>query len=141
LSEREIVFIDAEIELNGEKVLDIGAVNGNGQEFHSNSLQDFSVFLRGNKYICGHNIIKHDLKYLEKEIAGCGAKYFIDTLYLSPLMFSKKPYHYLVKDDKLTVDELNNPLNDAKKAKDLFFDEVAKFKELEDPLKKFITPY
>jgi len=116
--------------------LDIGAVKGNGQEFHSNSPQDFAGFLRGNKYVCGHNIFKHDLKYLKNEIEGCGAEHFIDTLYLSPLMFPKKPYHYLVKDDKLTTDELNNPLNDAKKARDLFYDEVAKFEGLDEPLKK-----
>jgi ATP-dependent DNA helicase RecQ len=91
--------------------------------------------LRGSKYICGHNILNHDLKYLKKEIDECGAKYFIDTLYLSPLMFPKKPYHRLVKNDKLTSDDLNNPFNDAKNARDLFYDEVAKFEELEEPLK------
>jgi len=119
--------------------LDIGAIKGNEenrQEFHSKSLQDFSSFLRGCKYICGHNILNHDLKYLKKEIEECGAKHFIDTLYLSPLMFPKKPYHNLVKDDKLTTDELNNPFNDAKKARDLFNDEVAAFNNLDEPLKK-----
>jgi ATP-dependent DNA helicase RecQ len=157
LNTEEIVFIDAEIDLNGEKILDLGAVKGNGQEFHSNSLEDFLSFLHGNKYVCGHNILSHDLKYLEKEITGNDAigdkRHFnvvyrdsicrlndiysiIDTLYLSPLMFPKKPYHHLVKDDKLTTDELNNPLNDAKKAKDLFYDEVAEFNKLEEPLKK-----
>jgi ATP-dependent DNA helicase RecQ len=118
--------------------LDIGAIKGNEenrQEFHSRYLQDFSSFLRGCKYICGHNILNHDLKYLKKEIEECGAKYFIDTLYLSPLMFPKKPYHNLVKDDKLTTDELNNPFNDAKKARDLFNDEIAAFNNLDEPLK------
>jgi ATP-dependent DNA helicase RecQ len=136
LNTEEIVFIDAEIELYGTKVLDIGAIKGNGQEFHSNSRQDFSDFLRGSIYICGHNILKHDLKYLKKEIEECGAKHFIDTLYLSPLMFPKKPYHRLVKDDKLTSDERNNPFNDARNAKDLFYDEIAKFEELDGQLKK-----
>jgi len=116
--------------------LDIGAIKGNGEEFHSKSLRDFSGFLRGCKYVCGHNIFNHDLKYLKKEIDECGAKYFIDTLYLSPLMFSKKPYHRLIKNDKLTSDDMNNPFNDAKNARDLFYDEVAKFEELEEPLKK-----
>ena len=51
----------------------------------------------------------------------------IDTLSLSPLLFPSKPYHALVKDDKLQVDELNNPLNDAIKARDLFFDELKLF--------------
>ena len=55
---------------------------------------------------------------------------FIDTLPLSPLLFPKKPYHRLLKDDKLQVDELNNPVNDAKKARDLFFDEVAAWGQL-----------
>jgi len=126
----EIVFIDAEIELYGTKVLDIGAIKGNGEEFHSNSLPNFSDFLRGSIYICGHNILKHNLKYLKKEIEECGAKHFIDTLYLSPLMFPKKPYHRLVKNDKLTSDERNNPFNDARNARDLFYDEAAVFNNL-----------
>ena len=131
---KEIVFIDVEIGFNDKKVLDIGAVTENGLEFHSNSLPAFSDFLAGNKYVCGHNILKHDKIYLEKEISDSGAEYFIDTLYLSVLMFPKKPYHHLVKDDKLTADELNNPLNDAKNARNLFYDEAAKFKELDERL-------
>jgi ATP-dependent DNA helicase RecQ len=95
LTANEIIFIDFEVDPNSEKVLDIGALKGN-HEFHSNSLSDFSGFLRGNKYVCGHNILKHDLKYLEKEIAECEAKDFIDTLYLSPLMFPKKMICFIV---------------------------------------------
>lgn len=51
----------------------------------------------------------------------------IDTLYLSPLLFPKRPYHSLVKDDKLQIEELNNPVNDSLKAKELFEDEVNAF--------------
>jgi len=76
------------------------------------------------------------LKYLKNGIEDYEAKRFIDTLYLSPLLFPKKPYHKLVKDDKLTTDELNNPLNDAKKARDLFNDEIEAFNNLDEPLKK-----
>ena len=54
----------------------------------------------------------------------------IDTLYLSPLLFPERPYHALLKDDKLQTDELNNPLNDAEKARRLFYDEVNAFSEL-----------
>jgi len=136
LNAKEIIFIDTEVDPSSKKILDIGAVTGIGQEFHSKSLSGFSDFLNDNKYLCGHNILKHDLEYLKKEIKSIGEKYFIDTLYLSPLMFPKKPYHNLVKDDKLTTDELNNPLSDAKKAKDLFYDEVAVFKNLNEPLQQ-----
>ncbi|MDQ3395957.1 MAG: RecQ family ATP-dependent DNA helicase, partial [Bacteroidota bacterium] len=59
----------------------------------------------------------------------------IDTLYLSPLLFPKKPYHALVKDDKLDPDGYNNPLNDAIKAKDLFYAEVNAFHALPDALR------
>jgi len=123
----KIVFIDAEIESSGKKILDIGAVKGNGWTFHSSSSAAFSDFLRGSEAVGGHNILKHDLKYLKKEIAACDAKYLVDTLYLSPLLFPRKPYHHLVKDDKLVSDELNNPLNDAQKAQDLFYSEIDAF--------------
>jgi len=136
LSANEIIFIDIEVGLNSKKISDIGAIKESGEEFHSNSLSQFSDFLSGSKYVCGHNIIKHDLKYLEKEMTSKGIKQFIDTLYLSPLMFPKKPYHRLVKDDKLFAEELNNPLNDAKKARDLFYDEVAVFKDLDNGLQQ-----
>ena len=63
-------------------------------------------------------------------------KQLIDTLYLSALLFPRKPYHALVKDEKLLTYELNNPVNDALKAKELFFDEVKAFHELTDSLQQ-----
>lgn len=46
-----------------------------------------------------------------------------------------RPYHHLLKDDKIQVEELNNPLNDAKKAKDLFYDEINAFNHLREEVK------
>lgn len=43
---------------------------------------------------------------------------------LHPLLFPEHPYHRLVKDDKLLCDQMNNPVNDCQKAKDLLFDEI-----------------
>ena len=82
--------------------------------------------MSGCDVLCGHNIINHDLQYLylKKEYI------IIDTLPLSPLLFPTKPYHRLLKDDKLQVDELNNPLNDAQKARDLFYDEITTWRQL-----------
>jgi ATP-dependent DNA helicase RecQ len=139
LTAPKITFIDTEIEPHDQKILDIGAVKGEGHEFHSNSLPAFLEFLHGSKYICGHNIIHHDLKYLGQISTEAGPYSFIDTLYPSPLLFPKKPYHKLVKDDKLTADELSNPLNDAKKARDLFYDEITAFKNLAQPLQQIYT--
>jgi len=89
--------------------------------------QDFCAFVSDAEYICGHNIIHHDITFLEEASLQKLSSKAIDTLYLSPLLFPKRPYHRLLKDDKLQVEELNNPVNDSQKAKGLFFDEVNAF--------------
>ena len=126
---KSIAFIDTEIEPKSRKILDIGSIMDNGNSFHSNSISDFIKFLNGTEYICGHNIFNHDLLYIDKAVtdAKVNSKNIIDTLFLSPLLFPTKPYHALLKDDKLQTEDTNNPLNDSIKAKDLFFDEVSVF--------------
>ncbi len=135
-----IAFIDTEIEPKSGKILDIGGVKGDGNSFHSSSITDFITFLRGTTFVCGHNIFNHDLKYIQKAVADAGinSKNIIDTLFLSPLLFPTKPYHALLKDDKLQIEDSNNPLNDSIKTKDLFFDEVAAFQQADEILKQIL---
>ena len=123
-----IAFIDTEVSIRTHKVEDYGAVRGDGAQLHTRSAEEFYAFVSDCEVICGHNIINHDLNYLnlQKEYT------IIDTLPLSALLFPAKPYHHLLKDDKLQVNELNNPLNDAQKARDLFNDEVAAWKQLHE---------
>lgn len=134
-----ITFFDTEIDPKSRKILDIGGIAGDGNIFHHTNSSAFAEFLKGKEYLCGHNIFKHDLLYISKIIfqSGIADHNCIDTLYLSPLLFPTKPYHALLKDDKLQTDETNNPLNDAIKARDLFFDEVESFRNI-DPLMKQI---
>ncbi len=124
-----IVFIDTEVSVHSQKVTDIGAIREDGAILHTHSILEFNEFIGGCSVICGHNIIRHDLKYLtmsDKEgILHLDRYTVIDTLCLSPLLFPKKPYHRLLKDDKLQSEEINNPVNDAQKARDLFYDEIA----------------
>ncbi|MCF8222310.1 MAG: RecQ family ATP-dependent DNA helicase [Bacteroidales bacterium] len=132
----KIVFIDTEINPRSKKILDLGGVDSNGNQFHKNSIKDFTGFINGADYLCGHNIIDHDLPFLEKALQRDFSDIpVIDTLYLSPLLFPKKPYHKLLKDDKLQTGDINNPLSDAKKAKDLFYDEQAAFNKLNQNFK------
>ncbi|WP_445956067.1 RecQ family ATP-dependent DNA helicase [Yeosuana sp.] len=134
-----IVFIDIEIDPKSNNITDIGAVNKEGQQFHSNSIYDLKKYINGSKYVCGHNILKHDIPYLEKSLKiDFSSNYAIDTLHLSPLLFPKTPYHALLKDDKLQLEEQNNPLNDAIKAKDLFYDEVSMFMDMDNDLKQIL---
>ncbi len=134
---KEIAIIDTEVDVKSKKILDSGGVTQNGSQFHSSSIAKLLEFINAKDFLCGHNILNHDLLYIEKA-ANQNMSGFktIDTLFLSPLLFPAKPYHALLKDDKLQTEELNNPLNDAIKAKDLFFDEVSAFHEIDDALKQ-----
>lgn len=123
----KIAFIDLEIDGKG-RILDIGGVK-NGLSFHSARIPEFAGFVSDCDCLCGHNIIGHDIKYLKPFLR---KEYIlIDTLYLSPLLFPRKPYHKLLKDDKILSEELNNPLNDSLKAQSLYDDEVMAFKALD----------
>jgi len=133
-----ITFLDTEVNVKSGAIQDIGATDGNGSVFHSSSLDELRRFVSGSEYLCGHNIIDHDKRFLGKWM---GEKLFahfkfIDTLYLSPLLFPEKPYHHLVKDDKLDPDNLNNPYIDATRAMELFDDEVSQFRKLDQQLQQ-----
>ena len=128
---KPIIFFDTEIDPKSGKVLDTGAFREPNLPFRNTQVSAFIEFLKDATYVAGHNVIRHDLKYLDKEIDRANLQLkVIDTLDLAPLLFPSRPYHSLVKDDKLITDELNNPLNDAIKARELFYDEVNEFRRL-----------
>lgn len=129
---KPIIFVDTEVSEADNKAYDFGAVSESGEKLHTGSFSEFHSFISNAKYLCGHNIIDHDSKY----IAAPENAEYIDTLYFSPLMFPNRPYHKLLKDDKLCTDELNNPLNDSLKAMSLFYDEINAFQSLDNELKQ-----
>lgn len=116
-------IVDVEVGLKDHKIHDIGALKHDGTTFHKTSKEELFIFLNDINYICGHNIIHHDAKYLFTD--NTCRWILVDTLYVSPLLFPEHPYHRLVKDDKLICEQMNNPVNDCKKAKDLLQDEIA----------------
>lgn len=132
---RNIAFVDTEVGLKDHKIHDIGALRYDGANFHQASQTALNKFLQEGMvdYICGHNLIHHDARYLQ--LNGI----LIDTLYLSPLLFPKRPYHHLVKDDKLMSEQMNNPVNDCEKAKELLMDEIAAWNQLSEKKRKIFT--
>ena len=132
---KNIAFVDTEVGLKDHKIHDIGALRDDGATFHQASQTALNQFLQERKvdYICGHNLIHHDAHYLH--LNGI----LIDTLYLSPLLFPKRPYHHLVKDDKLMSEQMNNPVNDCEKAKELLMDEIAAWNLLSENKRKIFT--
>ena len=133
---KSVVFFDAEINPDNGQILDIGAVDTEQRQFHSAQIWTFSSFVEEYTYFGGHNIIGCDLNYMEAAIPQNKDVHFIDTLFLSPLLFPAKPYHRLLKDDKLQTETLSNPLDDAVKSMELFLDEVNAFEALDDHLKQ-----
>ena len=132
---KNIAFVDTEVGLKDHKIQDIGALRDDGATFHQASQTALNQFLQEGKvdYICGHNLIHHDAHYLH--LNGI----LIDTLYLSPLLFPKRPYHHLVKDDKLMSEQMNNPVNDCEKVKELLMDEIAAWNLLSENKRKIFT--
>ena len=120
--------IDAEVGITDRKIHDIGAIRYDGAIFHKASKERLLDFLNGVDYVCGHNIIHHDAKYLFNEYIP--AYLLVDTLYMSPLLFPERPYHRLLKDDKIISEQINNPVNDCEKAKDLLMDEIERWNHL-----------
>ena len=95
----QISFIDTEVDPKTLKILDIGSIRSDGGTFHKNSVAEFIGFLDGTKFVCGHNILRHDIKYIVKALAEAGIDTIniIDTIFLTPLLFTSKPYHVLLK--------------------------------------------
>ena len=123
-------IVDVEVGLNDHRIHDIGGLLSDGAVYHNASKSGLLDFLSNVDYVCGHNIVHHDAKYLFGDEHHHWV--IVDTLYMSPLLFPEKPYHRLVKDDKLIDDQMNNPVNDCKKAKDLLLDEISCWKSLPD---------
>ena len=130
-------IVDVEVGVSDHRIHDIGALRWDGGVYHGHSKTELMNFLQGVDFVCGHNIIHHDARYLWAE-GECPFS-LIDTLYVSPLLFPERPYHRLLKDDKLISEQMNNPVNDCEKARDLLMDEVACWQALPDRKRKILT--
>ncbi len=133
-----ILFFDAEINPEDKKILDLGVVSADGLNLPSKSIAEFTKLVEKHDFVCGHNIISHDMKYLPSCFPVNKIEEFqpIDTLFLSPLLFPDKPYHHLLKSEKFFPKDMNNPISDSQKARDLFFDEVSAFQKLPKTLQQ-----
>lgn len=121
-------FVDVEVGLKDKRIHDIGILRWDGAKYHSADKKAAISFLEDVDFVCGHNVIHHDMKYLLGDEVQRWQ--LVDTLYVSPLLFPERPYHHLLKDDKLMNEQMNNPVNDCEKACDLLMDEIAKWKAL-----------
>lgn len=144
---RCIVFFDCEFGKADKRLYEAGAVCTDGSTYHGANIREFQQYLEKADILCGHNILAHDLELLkplfQRRSFGIFPSFItkasrlkIDTLYLSVLLFPKKPYHRLVKDEKFISEELCNPVNDAQKCRTLFWECVEAYKSLPDDMQR-----
>jgi ATP-dependent DNA helicase RecQ len=125
----EGVFIDIESNLDGD-IREVGYVFGEERAVARTARERERILGRLNAlageatFAGGHNILWHDLPVLADE-GRCPELLklpVLDTLLLSPLAFPQKPYHRLIKNDKLVTAARSNPLNDAQASRQVAAD-------------------
>ncbi len=135
---KKILFLDIETNPKSNKVVYGATFLGN--ELHEYNTKRLEEWIKQAKYICGHNILKHDIPELKKRLGEdiFNGKKFIDTLLWSPILFVNRPNHKLFKGYKVVnASEVNNPLSDSKLTEDLLAKELNRFNQIEEKLKAF----
>lgn len=128
------VFVDLETTRAG-RLRQIGALWGE-QAFRQEcrrsaqpALEALDAFVTrtGAACVAGHNLLRHDWQIIRETAPRLRLLSLpvVDTLFLSPLAFPENPYHHLVKDYKLIRDSVNDPVADARLARQLLSDECA----------------
>ena len=134
-----ILIVDLEVDPKTDKPFKIGAFRPDsglsfektfrGGKGFQTALDEMAHLAGGAKWLMGHNILGHDLKYLQS--AAPDAAWLklplIDTLRLSPLAFPQNPYHRLIKNHKIISSEINSPLADCRACWQLFQDQCTAF--------------
>ena len=83
-----VAFIDLEVDAKTKKALDFGVVRDD-VELHTSNPKDFLSVVNGAEYICGHNILAHDINYLPGELeSAAGFLPSVKTLTTVPLFLT-----------------------------------------------------
>jgi ATP-dependent DNA helicase RecQ len=134
-----IAYIDIEVVVNSGKIDRLGLLLGDIQK-STTSINDIKIILEQNilDFVCGHNFIDHDKKFLSKTTLNpiLSKIPIIDTLLLSMLLFVNKKTHKLDKPYKTEINIENKPLGDAQETKSLFMLLDKKFDTLDNELQK-----
>lgn len=138
-----VLIIDLEVNPQTQTVFKIGAYRPDrdqgfesrrfsGESGFQTALHEMAHLAEGAQYLMGHNILAHDLPYLQKAAPDLPWLKLpvIDTLRLSPLAFPQNPYHRLIKNHKIISSALNSPEADCRACWQLFQDQCAAFGRL-----------
>ena len=132
---QRVVFLDTEFSADGKRLLDVGAIDSEGRILHEKAPAALLKFLKGADVAAGHNIVEFDAPMLAEKGAAIALP-LADTLFLSSLLFPNKPYHRLIKNDKIDGSELNNPVADAQKSRTVFDESLDAYARLDPELRR-----
>ena len=137
-----MIFFDFEVDTRTNHISEIGATSNKGYEIYTKDINKFVQYIQKNKpkFFVGHNIIAFDMKYVKDNMLNqyITDDKIIDTLYLSTLFFPRKNSHSLIKDYKFNVNYMNDPLQDARHTKSLFYDCINEFQKLNNNFKDIL---
>ena len=135
-----VLIIDLEVNPQSDRVFKLGAYRPDRDvSYESDDFDDDRGFLaaldamahltEGARWLMGHNILAHDLRYLRRVAPDLPwlALPVVDTLHLSPLAFPQNPYHRLIKNHKIIAAARNSPAADCRACWQLFQDQCAVF--------------
>ena len=137
-----VLIIDLEVNPKTDAVFKLGAYRPDlelGYERAVRNVKGFREALlemeylaNGAHWLMGHNILAHDLRYLNEAAPDLPwlSLPVLDTLRLSPLAFPQNPYHRLIKNHKIISSSLNSPEADCRACWQLFQDQCAAFGNL-----------
>lgn len=127
-----VLYIDIESDPKTNKVNELALVYG-VKEYKGHGLTTVISWIQEAEFICGHNIIDHDIPVIESNVGSVFRdKKIIDTLLWSPLLFPSKPYHSLSKEYKgFNHRDENNPILDSKLAAEYLHDFTIRFSDLQ----------
>ncbi|MYL14016.1 MAG: RecQ family ATP-dependent DNA helicase [Gammaproteobacteria bacterium] len=137
--------LDLEVTKQNQRVAAFAAVrSSDGESFHRkfggkikhSDWKQLDAFAGDTEVLVGHNLIAHDVPYLQAEapelkLLGLPP---LDTLRLSPLAFPRHPYHSLVKHYKsgdIVRVACNDPELDCRASLRLLADEIEAFRAID----------
>lgn len=123
-----LLLLDIEYDPRRKRILEIG-MQRDGRSYKGLNRSEIHAFAEGTKWVCGHNVIHHDLPILRKWAPDLFPQGIvpIDTLMLSPLLRPDRAKHALDKDYHIHRDAPSNPLEDARCAGELLYELKANF--------------
>lgn len=83
-TKEDIAFIDTEVNPQTGEIFDYGAITAN-QKLHTSSFHKFADLLQNSRYVCGHNILNHDIPYIQKQAGNVSGRIFQNKIFIDTL--------------------------------------------------------